>query len=394
MFGIVVQPNRAPTIDPIGTQSGTVGTSFSVTPVGRDLDGDTLTWSATNLPGGITVNSRTGVISGVPTTSGTNRVVLTVSDGTLMGTARFNIIIDARPVGTPFLPDVVDRRYVTEEIVALPLPAVGNPSGSYVYSVSALPSGLSFNATTRIISGTTASTPSETTVTYTATGTGGPLSTTFKITVVRALSITQPDLTYNVGQRVPLWTPARVVGGVSGVTYTYAYTGVPTLWSYNSFLHLFFPVANAFTQATTYMCQVRVTGSDGSSAEDDFTITVSDAIAGRFEQANLTFVVGRRARTTRLARVNGGPSGAVYEYSISGAGPSGMTLNASQVSGTPSRIQITRHTLTARSVTTGGATIDPNAPYTATFTISVISDPTVRGIELRCVDKNPVGSDA
>ena len=143
-----------------------------------------------------------------------------------------------------------------------------------------------------------------------------------------------------------------------------------------------------------YNCRVRVTGSDGSSAEDDFTITVGDAIAGRFEQANLTFVVGRRARTTRLARVNGGPSGAVYEYSISGAGPSGMTLNASQVSGTPSRIQITRHTLTARSVTTGGATIDPNAPYTATFTISVISDPTVRGIELRCVDKNPVGSDA
>ena len=47
--------------------------------------GDTLTYSATNLPDGITINSSTGVVSGTlsATSAGSHAVVLTVSDGTL-----------------------------------------------------------------------------------------------------------------------------------------------------------------------------------------------------------------------------------------------------------------------------------------------------------------------
>ena len=47
--------------------------------------GDTLTYSATNLPSGITINSSTGVVSGTLSrhvSSGSYAVVLTVSDGT------------------------------------------------------------------------------------------------------------------------------------------------------------------------------------------------------------------------------------------------------------------------------------------------------------------------
>ena len=390
----VVQPNRAPTIDQIGLQVGTVGTSFSVTPVGRDADDDTLTWSVTNLPTGLSVNTRTGVISGVPTVVGTNRVVLTVSDGSLTDSETFSIRIVARPSAAPYLDDVTDKAYSTEEVVSFGLPGVRNPIGSYVYAVSGLPTGLTYNSTTGIVSGTTAATPSTSTVTYSATQGVTVLSTTFTITVTRSISITQPDLEYRVGQSVEPWTPASVNNAVSGVTYTYTYTGVPTLWRYNSFIHIFLHLASTFTEATTYNCKVEVTGSDGSSAEDEFTITVLPPLTGLLEQADLTFIVGRRARTTRLARVSGGPSGAQYEYSISGSPPTGMTLNATQVSGTPSREQITRHTLTARSVTTGGATLDPLAPYTATFTITIVEDPTIRGVTLECIGRRPVGSDS
>src|SRR6185436_19350115 len=56
-----------------------------------DVDGDTLTYSATGLPGGMAINSGTGLISGTlnATSSGTYSTVITVSDGTLTATDSF-----------------------------------------------------------------------------------------------------------------------------------------------------------------------------------------------------------------------------------------------------------------------------------------------------------------
>ena len=66
--------------------------SSASTPTPRDANpGDTLTYSATNLPSGISINSSTGVVWGTlsATSSGSYAVVLTVSDGTLTDTDSF-----------------------------------------------------------------------------------------------------------------------------------------------------------------------------------------------------------------------------------------------------------------------------------------------------------------
>jgi len=65
-----------------GTQNGTVGTAASVQVRATDSGGAALTYSATGLPAGLSINSSTGLISGTPTTVGTSNVTVTARDST------------------------------------------------------------------------------------------------------------------------------------------------------------------------------------------------------------------------------------------------------------------------------------------------------------------------
>ncbi|MFJ1796343.1 putative Ig domain-containing protein [Kitasatospora griseola] len=66
-----------------GSQSGTVGTAASLQITATDsASGQTLTYAATGLPTGLTINSSTGRISGTPTAAGTSSVTVTATDTT------------------------------------------------------------------------------------------------------------------------------------------------------------------------------------------------------------------------------------------------------------------------------------------------------------------------
>ena len=80
-----------------GSQSGTVGTAASLQISASDsASGQTLTYSATGLPTGLSINASTGLISGTPTTAGTYSVTITVKDTTgATGSASFTWTISA-----------------------------------------------------------------------------------------------------------------------------------------------------------------------------------------------------------------------------------------------------------------------------------------------------------
>ncbi|HET6876453.1 MAG TPA: putative Ig domain-containing protein [Jatrophihabitans sp.] len=65
-----------------GSQSGTVGTATSLQIQASDSGGATLTYSATGLPTGLSINSASGLISGTPSAAGTFSVTVTATDST------------------------------------------------------------------------------------------------------------------------------------------------------------------------------------------------------------------------------------------------------------------------------------------------------------------------
>jgi subtilase family serine protease len=84
-----------------GSQTGTVGTAASLQITATDsASGQTLTYSATGLPAGLSINSSTGLISGTPTTSGSTSVTVTAKDTTgASGSASFTWTINSASAG-------------------------------------------------------------------------------------------------------------------------------------------------------------------------------------------------------------------------------------------------------------------------------------------------------
>ena len=85
----VTNVNEAPALTSGATSTATlaVNQAFSEDVSGLFADpdaGTTLTYAATGLPSGVSINTSTGVISGTPTATGTVDIVITASDGALI----------------------------------------------------------------------------------------------------------------------------------------------------------------------------------------------------------------------------------------------------------------------------------------------------------------------
>jgi len=85
------------TVSNPGNQTTTVGTAVSLPIQASDsAAGQTLTYSATGLPAGLSISASTGTISGTPTAPGAFSVTVTATDGTgASGSATFNWTVTA-----------------------------------------------------------------------------------------------------------------------------------------------------------------------------------------------------------------------------------------------------------------------------------------------------------
>jgi hypothetical protein len=90
------------TVTAPGNQSSTVGTAASLQMHAADsASGQTLTYGATGLPAGLSINTSSGLISGTPTAAGTSNVTVTAKDSTgVTGSTSFTWTVTSGGGGT------------------------------------------------------------------------------------------------------------------------------------------------------------------------------------------------------------------------------------------------------------------------------------------------------
>ena len=190
-----VTTNHVPVAPSVGNKTAYQNLAYSlVLPQFFDEDADTLTYSVSNLPAGLSFNASTRTISGTPTTAGTWTVAYAAYDGRVTTTASFTMTVNANHV--PVAPTIATQNGTRNTPVYLQLPAfTDSDNDALTYTVSGLPTGLSFNASTRVVTGTPSTTGSWT-VTYTANdGRGGVVDTTFTYAIAEPVGNQAPVVT-------------------------------------------------------------------------------------------------------------------------------------------------------------------------------------------------------
>jgi hypothetical protein len=207
------------TVTSPGNQSTAVGAAVSLQIKATDsASGQTLTYSATGLPAGLSISSTTGLITGTPTTAGTSSATVTAKDTTgASGSVTFTWTVTSSTSGnTVKVTSPGNQSTTVGTAVSLQISASDSASGqTLTYSASGLPAGLSISSTTGLITGTptTAGTSS---VTVTATDTTGASgSATFSWTVNSAgTGCTAQQLIGNPGFETGSISPWTSTAGV------------------------------------------------------------------------------------------------------------------------------------------------------------------------------------
>ena len=130
--------------------SKTFAATFDVPPSEED---SAVTWSITNLPAGLSASGAT--VSGSATATGSKTVTVTVTKGSYSDTKTYTFTVYGIAISTTSLPSITYNyngcSYSATLGVTKNLPS---GVGSLTYYASGLPSGLSLNSSTGVISGT------------------------------------------------------------------------------------------------------------------------------------------------------------------------------------------------------------------------------------------------
>jgi PKD repeat protein len=334
----------APVISSANTAIGKVGVAFSYQITASN---NPTSYGATGLPPGLTLDSQTGLISGIPTTAGVWEPTITATNAGGFGTKTVAIAID------PPAPVVSSATTATGQVgvtFSYQITASNSPSS---YGASGLPAGLSVNTSTGLISGTP-SAAGISSATVRATNPSGTGSMTVTITINPA---------------PPVVNSAATATGQAGVAFShqitasnnptsYGASGLPAGLAVNTATGL---VSGTPTTVGTSAATVTATNAGGTGSKT-VTITINPATPVLNSADNVTGKVGV-AFTYQITASNNPTN-----YGASGL-PAGLSVNTSTglVSGTPTTVGTAAATVTATNAGGTGSktvtiTINPQAP--------------------------------
>lgn len=315
--------------------NGVVATSYSISPA---------------LPNGLQFNTTNGTISGTSTVLSPQTeytVTATSGSGNLIG--KFQITVnDIAPSGLSYTtPNVYTRATAITNLQ----PTV---SGGAVLSYSitpTLPTGLTFNSLSGVISGTPTIISPSTNYTVTASNTGGTTTTVTNITVN---DIAPSNLAYPTPKVFTKGTSINVVSPtVNGGPVT-KYTILPNLpngLKLDTLTGNIFGTPTVLSTSSNYTITASNTGGESSAL---INITVNDIPPSALSYTTPNEFFKDRQIVGLLPTISGG---AVTSYSINPALPTGLTIDGitGVITGTSSILSnATDYTVTASN--TGGST--------------------------------------
>ncbi len=330
------------------------------------------------LPGGLSFDASERQISGTPNTaqSATSYTYKVADEDNDEATLTFTIAVgaDTQPsFGDATIADLVVRS--GSAIGAPQFPNATSGNGELRYSISPdLPAGLSFDASTRRITGAPRAMQPATSYTYKAEDADGDeITLTFTITVLEADKVpsfgdaTIADRSWSLDRTIRALQLPAASGGNGALTYTLT-PDLPAGLSFDASTRQITGVPSAIQPAVTYSW--KAADEDNDEATLTFTIAVEADAAPGFGDAAIadqSWSQGRAIRALQLPEASAG-NGALA-YTLTPELPDGLSFDTStrQITGAPTTLQ------PAASYTYRVADQD-NDEATLSFTIAVEAD--------------------
>jgi len=271
----IAPPLTVPAVNSNSSAQAQVGQSFTYAIIATNSP---TSYAATGLPAGLTLNTTTGIISGVPsTTSGTTPfgIDLSATNGDGTGAVkRLSLTVDPAPA-TPVISSGATATARVGIAFTYNITATESPTSFVAENV---PAGLAVNPTTGVISGTPLTPGSVNTTVAAANAAGLGAGKAVVFTIAPALSA--PSIT----------SSASSVGRV-GETFSYQIAALPapiTGYGMSVGLKESLPTGLVFNSATglisgtptepgTRVVTLTATGAGGTSLPQPLTITINPA---------------------------------------------------------------------------------------------------------------------
>jgi YVTN family beta-propeller protein len=292
--------NRSPTVTDPGPQSDLVDSVINLAIVASDPDGDALSYSATGLPDGLSIDSGTGVVSGTANLVGYYTVTVTVDDGGGRSDAvSFNWQVILPVNNPPVLSAPANQTSIEGNSINLAISATDPDGDTLSYAATGLPTGLSIDNAEGEITGTV-TVPETYTVTLTVDdGNGGSDSDSFDWVV------NPPPLTVT-----PLTAAPVEVG--SPVNYTISASGGQNRqykWNFGdgspeTAFSSVPDITYTYTAPGRYIITLTVTEDGGDTVIVTFIQTLHQTLTASRPAVSMSVVYEKRTGGDRVWNVN------------------------------------------------------------------------------------------
>lgn len=321
------------TINPNVTISGTaalpeiaLGSAVSATAFSAKGGQSPYTWSGTNLPPGLSIDTASGLLKGTPTQAGNYSFSIQAVDSNQVASSAFTVTLSVLGITTTSpLPSASPATAYSETFNA------AGGTGGYTFSASGVPAGLTF-ANFGVLSGF-AKTPGTYSLTVQVTDAAKvSQSASFSLVVTASSPLSVPSATLsNATMGVPY--SATLAGSGGAPPYTWTVTG--------GALPLGLAATSAGTisgtplKAGTSSFTATATDTSGGTASGPITITVAPSAALSVSTPSLPNAIQGAAYPAQILTASGGVP--PYTFSTSGTLPPGIVFASGAIGGNPSQ---------------------------------------------------------